>query len=190
MSRLAAMQWRILVLTLLALAGVGALYWQQGNEERKLTVQHSLAGPLPEAPMGCPLVGEVARARAAELEALGEASWERVPFDFAESPLAWLRMKEAEACFRVAGDRVGSQRSGQRARSFELEISRLWMQSRLLLDVALKKDELDKVGRQVKIQKKLLAYAGDAAKPYHAWLARLARAAEEAAPTNKSRAKP
>jgi hypothetical protein len=114
--------------------------------------------------------------RAQNLELLANASWERVPFDTSEAPVAVLRAAESETCYRVAGDREGAQRAAFMRELFEAELARRFRRAKLVLEVARRRGDFPAVRHEIGDLLALSSQIG--VHPYRTWLERLDRAAE------------
>jgi hypothetical protein len=132
-----------------------------------------LTEPLPSELPSCRLQGEAARARAEELESLGEARWERVPFDIGDAPRAVLALVEAESCYELAGQRESVQRTASKRRQFEEELAQRWARARLLLERARREGDAKAVSRHTATQLALSAEVGPSGEPYRSWLRQL-----------------
>jgi hypothetical protein len=137
----------------------------------------TLDDPLASAAPGCRLSGEAALQRARQLEALADASWERLPFDDGEAPDAVLQIAEAEACFRAAFEREGRQRCELKRRSYGAELARRWSRARLYLELAQRRSDAPGVRVQVRRLLALSRRSGVHGADYRRWLEQVDRAA-------------
>jgi hypothetical protein len=161
----------VLIAAVLVLSGAGERASQEVREPQ-------LSSPLPAQMPVCRLRGETALARARGLEALAEASWERVPFAAEEAPKAVLHMTEAESCYRAGFDRAGWQRAAVKRQTYEADVMRRWARARLLLELARRDGHDAAMRRELATLRALSSRAGEDAEAYRAWLAQQERAAE------------
>jgi len=138
----------------------------------------ALEGPLPAESAACRVAPEGALARAISLEALADASWERVPFDRREAPQAVLRSREAEACFRSASEREGAQRAALKSRTFGSDLMRRWARAKLLLELARRREDATGMRREIAVLLALSSQAGPSLDGFRRHLVELDRAAE------------
>jgi len=94
------------------------------------------ASPLLVVADGCRVQGAEARSHAAALEQQSLLRWERVPVMPSEAPHAIAQLAEAEACFAVAGDRMGRTRAASTRRVYVAELLRRFSHARLMLRAA------------------------------------------------------
>jgi hypothetical protein len=180
------------VLRWLAAAGVvSAFMWlalQHSARTAELSMETEISA-VPATPRRCRAHGDQARAQASLLEQLAAASWERVPFEPAESPRAVAQIAEAEVCFAAAHDRAGRLRSAALYYRYSADLERRFARARLLLRIAVRAEERrardprsgvqlapsDAVARQVAMLLALLERAPPSALGYRVELERLAR---------------
>jgi hypothetical protein len=162
----------MLVCGLIASLFLGTM-WQDASDQT-----NDLVDPLPIASPRCRVNEERALARAQALEGLGDASWERLPFDQHEAPQAVLRMAESESCYRVSGEREGAQRASLKRRTFENDLRRRWSRTKLMLELARRRGDAGALRRQIAALLALSNQGGTAAVRYRDMLQKLDRAAE------------
>lgn len=165
---------------------VGLSLSGSGDEEGGAE-EPELASPLPSALPSCRLRGEAALARAKGVEALADASWERLPFSLEEAPKAVIYVAEAESCYRAGFDREGRQRAEAKRKTYEAELLRRWSRAQLGLELARRRGELADVRSEIARLLSLSSRVGAEGEHYRRWLERMDRAAQARAAEAKAK---
>ncbi len=109
---------RLLVALSIVLAAIAAaLHWLPPRA-------HDEAEPMPQTfAARCALRGTEAGTHARALEQRARLHGQRAPFELDEGQRATELFAEAEACYRAAGDRSGTQRSASERRRHQAELA-------------------------------------------------------------------
>jgi hypothetical protein len=178
--------WLLAVAALALLVGLSL----SGSGDADAGVEEpALERPLPSAWPSCRLRGEAALARAKGMEALADASWERLPFALEEAPKAVIYMAEAESCYRAGFDREGRQRAEAKRNTYEAELSRRWARAQLGLELARRRGALSDVRSEIARLLALSSRAGPEGDPYRRWLERMDRVAQARVAESKAKEK-
>jgi hypothetical protein len=143
---------------------------------------------FPQQTPACRHSRDNAVARAADLERIADAHWERVPFSREEAPTAVMGMAEAESCYQLAGERAGRLRAQGKRRSFEQEATRRFARARLNLDVAVRLEQPERAQQEANELVALLKFSEDTA--FRDGLRRLSHQYAAAMADSKKKGKP
>jgi hypothetical protein len=175
------MSWRRLATLVMLIAGC--------DERASLAPPSAGAIALfPEQAQVCRHSRDSALTRAADLERIADAHWERVPFSREEAPTAVMEMAEAESCYQLAGERTGRLRAQSKRRGFEQEVTRRFARARLNLDVAVRLEQHERAEQEASELVALLKFSENA--DFREGLKRLSNQYAAAVVDSKKRGKP